>query len=209
MLNAIYEEDFLGFSYGFLAAAPALEPTDPRYFEKRAFLEAGFLACDAAITWARRYADAAAQLAQQEKDPKKKAKWEQIAAVNRWVPENPARSFAEALQCQWWVQAWTRIEFNIGGNVGNGRMDQYLYPYYRADKAAGRITDDEVVDLLRMLYLKMYTNTFSSRWPATPRVELRGFPTSSAFASAGRRRMAGTQPTNSLISSSNPNAASG
>lgn len=151
---------FKGIRTELEAMQTVLEPTDPRYLEKRAFLDAGFLACDAAITWARRYADAAARLAQQEQDPTRKAKWDKIAAVNRWVPENPARSFAEALQCQWWVQAWTRIEFNIGGNVGNGRVDQYLYRYYRADKAAGRITDDEVVELLRMLYLKMYQYVF-------------------------------------------------
>jgi len=137
-----------------------LRPTDSRYLEKHAFIEAGLLTCDAVITWARRYADAAAELAKQQKDPQKRAKWEKIAEINRWVPENPARTFAEALQCQWWTQAWTRIEFNIGGNVGNGRLDQYLYPYYHADKAAGRITDEEVVDLLRMPYLKMYQYIF-------------------------------------------------
>ena len=138
----------------------SLDATDPRILEKRAFLEAGLLMCDAAVIWARRYADAAAELARRQTDPVKKAKWEKIAEINRWVPENPARTFAEALQSQWWTQAWTRIEFNIGGNVGSGRVDQYLYPYYHADQAAGRITDDEVVDLLRMHYLKMYQYIF-------------------------------------------------
>jgi len=152
---------FRGISTELEALQAALEPTDPRLLEKRAFIEAGLLTCDAVITWARRYADAAAEMAKLQHDPKRKAKWERIAEVNRRVPENPARTFAEALQCQWWTQAWTRIEFNIGGNVGNGRVDQYLYPYYQADKAAGRITDDEVVDLLRMLYLKMYQYIFA------------------------------------------------
>jgi formate C-acetyltransferase len=152
---------FRGISTELEALQVALEPTDPRLLEKRAFIEAGLLTCDAVITWARRYADAAAEMAKQQQDPKRKAKWERIAEVNRRVPENPARTFAEAMQCQWWTQAWTRIEFNIGGNVGNGRVDQYLYPYYQADKAAGRITDDEVVDLLRMLYLKMYQYIFA------------------------------------------------
>jgi pyruvate formate-lyase/glycerol dehydratase family glycyl radical enzyme len=158
--DRVLKVGFKGIRAELEAKRVALEPTDPRFLEKYGFLEAGFLACDAAVTWAQRYAEAAAQLAQHEKDPKKKAKWQKIAEVNRWVPENPARTFHEAVQCQWWVQSWTRIEFNIGGNVGSGRADQYLYPYYEADKAAGRISDDEVVDLLRMLYLKMYQYIF-------------------------------------------------
>ncbi len=151
---------FKGIREELEAKQAALEATDPRYFEKQAFIDAGILTCDAVITWAHRYADSAAELAKQETDPEKKAKWEKVAAISRFVPENPARTFHEALQCQWWTQSWTRIEFNIGGNVGSGRMDQYLYPYYRADKDAGRITDGEVVDLLRMFYLKMYQYIF-------------------------------------------------
>lgn len=138
----------------------ALRPTDSRHAQKLAFIQAGLLTCDALVTWAHRYAVKAEELAKEEPDPTRKAKWEEIASVCRWVPENPARSFREALQCQWWAQAWTRIELNIGGNVGNGRMDQYLYPYYRADKQEGRITDDEVLEMLRFFYLKMYQYIF-------------------------------------------------
>ncbi len=157
---------FRGIRAELEALRAGLVATDPRYLEKSAFIEAGLLTCDAVVTWARRYADAAAAMAKQQTEPKSKAKWEKIAEVNRRVPENPARTFAEALQCQWWMQAWTRIEFNIGGNVGSGRVDQYLHPYYQADKAAGRITDDEVVNLLRMLYLKMYQYIFMPLAPS-------------------------------------------
>ena len=100
------------------------------------------------------------ELAQQAENPEEKEKWTEIAATCRHVPEHPARTFREALQCQWWLQVWTRIELNIGGNVGNSRMDQYLYPYYKADREAERITDDEVLDLIRMLNLKMYQYIF-------------------------------------------------
>jgi pyruvate formate-lyase/glycerol dehydratase family glycyl radical enzyme len=137
-----------------------LMPSDPRFQEKQAFIEAGLLTCEAVVTLARRYADEAEELAHREDDAEKSRHWQEIAAVCRQVPENPARNFREALQCQWWAQAWTRVELNIGGNVGNGRMDQYLYPYYRSDREAGRITDKEVLDLLRMFNLKMYQYIF-------------------------------------------------
>ena len=34
-----------------------------------------------------------------------------------------------------------------------GRFDQYIYPYYKADKEAGRLTDDEAFDLVEEFFL--------------------------------------------------------
>lgn len=34
-----------------------------------------------------------------------------------------------------------------------GRFDQYIYPYYKADREAGRITDDEAFDLIEEFFL--------------------------------------------------------
>jgi len=138
----------------------SLMPSDPRFEEKQAFVEAGLITCEAVVTWARRYAETLEEMAGTETDAGRKAKWREVAAICRQVPEHPARNFREALQSQWWAQVWTRIEINIGGNVGNGRMDQYLNPYYRADREAGRITDREVLELLRMLNIKMYQYVF-------------------------------------------------
>ena len=36
-----------------------------------------------------------------------------------------------------------------------GRLDQYLYPYYKADKAAGILTDDDAQELLDCLWIKV------------------------------------------------------
>jgi formate C-acetyltransferase len=156
----VLKKGFLGIKEELLHKQKKLKLNDQRYQEKQTFIEAGLLTCDAAIIWAKRYAEEAEKIAQVEKDPLKKAKFLEIAEICYQVPAHPARTFREALQCQWWVQAWTRIEINIGGNVGNGRMDQYLYPYYQADIAAGRVTNEEVLDLIRMLNLKMYQYIF-------------------------------------------------
>ena len=156
----VLEKGFAGIRKELEGMRASLMSTDPRHDEKETFIEAGLLTCEAVVIWANRYADEAEKLATQAQEPEDKAKWTEIAVVCRHVPEHPARTFREAIQCQWWVQVWTRIELNIGGNVGNGRMDQYLYPYYKADKEAGRITDDQVVDLIHMLNIKMYQYIF-------------------------------------------------
>ena len=115
-----------------------LEPKD--VVEKRPFLEAVIIVGDAMIDFARRYAILARGMAENEKDQIGKQELLEIAGVCEWVPEHPARTFREAVQSQWFIQTVSRFEQRLGGTVSNGRMDQYLYPYYKRDLEAGRIS---------------------------------------------------------------------
>ncbi|MFO1392377.1 MAG: pyruvate formate lyase family protein [Steroidobacteraceae bacterium] len=126
---------------------------------KRPFLEAVVLTCDAMITWARRYAALATELAANCSDPTRKRELEEIAAVCAHVPEHPARTFREAVQAQWFAQMYSRLEQNIGGQVSQGRMDQYLYPFYRQDLDEGRLTKPQAEELLQCLWLNMMQST--------------------------------------------------
>ena len=121
---------------------------------KRPFLEAVIITCDAMTTWSRRYAALAKDLAAQEKNTERKKELEEIAEICEWVPENPARTFREALQAQWWGQIFNRIE-QTSSALGQGRMDQYLLPYYRKDIAEGRITKESATELFHCLWLNM------------------------------------------------------
>ena len=134
--------------------------TDPyEIATRRPFLEAVVITCNALATWARRYAECATSLAAREADPARRAELEAIATVCSRVPEQPARTFHEAVQAQWFAQMFSRLEQNIGGQVSQGRMDQYLYPYYRADLEAGRITRTAAVELLQCVWLNMMQST--------------------------------------------------
>ena len=104
------------------------------------------ITCDAMSTWSRRYAQRVTEMAAEESDPQRKQELLTIAEVCNWVPENPARTFHEAVQCQWWGQLFNRIE-QTSCAMGQGRMDQYLLRYYRDDLAAGRITEESAVEL--------------------------------------------------------------
>jgi formate C-acetyltransferase len=128
------------------------EPRDLVY--KRPFLEAVVLACDAMTIWSTRYAVLAAELAAKEKSQQRKMELEEIAAVCNWVPENPARTFREALQAQWWGQMFNRIE-QTSSAMGQGRWDQYLWPFYQKDLAEGRITRESAMELLQCVWLQM------------------------------------------------------
>jgi len=128
------------------------EPRDLVY--KRPFLEAVVITCDAMTAWSRRYAALATELAAKEANPQRKKELEEIAAVCEWVPENPARTLREALQAEWWGQLFNRIE-QTSSAMGQGRMDQYLLPYYQKDLAEGRITKDSAIELFHCLWLAM------------------------------------------------------
>ncbi|MBP7937560.1 MAG: glycyl radical protein [Phycisphaerae bacterium] len=128
------------------------EPRDLAY--KKPFLEAVMVTCDAMTIWSRRYAKLATDLAEKEKNSQRKRELEEIAAVCDWVPENPARTFHEALQAQWWGQLFNRIE-QTSSAMGQGRWDQYLWPFYRKDVAEGRITKESATELLHCVWLQM------------------------------------------------------
>ncbi|HQR45179.1 MAG TPA: pyruvate formate lyase family protein [Thermoanaerobaculia bacterium] len=137
------------------AEAKLASLTDPRDdLTKRPFLEAVLLTCDAMVLWSRRYAALARELAAKEGDAKRKAELLEIAGVCEWVPENPARTFREALQAEWWSQLFNRIE-QTSSAMGQGRMDQYLLPWYEKDLAEGRITKESAMELFHCLWLQM------------------------------------------------------
>lgn len=133
-----------------------LDLADFEDFKRQFFLRAVLMACDAVVAFAHRYADLAGQLAAGESDPVRRGELRRIAATCRRVPEYPAASFYEAVQSVWFIQLVLQIESN-GHSVSFGRLDQYLYPLYAADLAAGRIDKERATELLENLWIKAYT----------------------------------------------------
>ena len=71
----------------------------------------------------------------------------QIAALLERCPEQPCRTFREALQTFW-------IVFYLNGADSCARLDQDLGPYLDRDLAAGRLTDTEARDLISSLWVR-------------------------------------------------------
>lgn len=123
--------------------------------EKIPFLEAIINVSNAIIIWAKRHGDLASELAQKESDNIRKSELEKIAEICYHVPANPARNFHEALQSQWFTQMFSRIEQKTGTIISNGRMDQYLYSYYKNDVEEGILDDEKVLELLGCVWTSM------------------------------------------------------
>lgn len=130
-----------------------LDITKPGHYEKIVYLKALTISANAVVKLAKRYADEALKLAEKETDKVRKEELTLIATTCDRVPQKPARTFREALQALYFYQICIFMEQNAA-SYNPGRMDQYLYPYYKADIEAGRITPDEAQELLDCLWIK-------------------------------------------------------
>lgn len=147
------------------ACLAALDLTDYKNLKKSYFYRAILLVIDAVRAFAERYADLA-DVQADDAVPERAAELREMARILRKVPYGPAETFHEAVQSMWLIHLVLQIESN-GHSLSYGRMDQYLYPYYKADLAAGRITEDSACELMTNLWLKTFTINKIRSWSHT------------------------------------------
>lgn len=131
----------------------SLDTTEPDAMPRFHWWTAAALTCDAAVGWARRYAELARRMAEEETNPQRRAELEAIGQVCSRVPALPARTFHEALQSFWFTHIIPQIETN-GNSITPGRFDQYMYPYLASDLAHGILTELQAQELLECLWIK-------------------------------------------------------
>ena len=134
----------------------SLDLTDPASIDKYVFYKAVLIVIDAVRQFAARYAKLAENLAAKEPDAKRKAELLEMAKICAKVPYEPAGSFREAVQAVWFIQLILQIESN-GHSLSYGRFDQYMFPYYKKDMDAGKISQEEALELLTCLWIKTLT----------------------------------------------------
>ena len=143
-------------------AHAALDPYAPDRLERDITYRSMELSLSALIRFGYRTADTLASLAAETEDRERRAQLETLAALFRRVPAKPAQTFYEAIQSMWFVQFALAL---IDDVTLTGHPDRYLYPYYQADLAAGRITRDFAMQLIEQLYFKH--NELYDSWPAS------------------------------------------
>lgn len=127
---------------------------DADYATKSRFLEAVILSCEAVIAYAERYAKLAEQMAVVCEDEARKQELWAIAANCHRVPAKGATSFYEACQSFWFVQQLLQME-SSGHSISPGRFDQYMYPYYKADLDAGKLTREQAQEYIDCIWVKL------------------------------------------------------
>ena len=89
----------------------------------------------------RRYAEEAAACAEKTDDPVRKAALEMISANCRHIAFKAPESFRQALQLIYFTQIFLHLEGLGANSMSFGRMDQYLYRFYRRDIDSGLLDD--------------------------------------------------------------------
>lgn len=125
-----------------------------QYLRKFWLLKACIISCEAFIRYAKRYADLAREQARTA-GPERSRELLRIAEACERCPAEPPRDFFEAVQCVRLYHLICWKESSDRPEVPVGRLDQILYPYYAADKAAGKVTAQEAAELLGALWLKI------------------------------------------------------
>lgn len=132
----------------------ALDYARPEDLDRIYFYKSVIDTAEGVIVYARRLARHARQLAARESDPKRKAELKRIAEVNARVPAHAPTTFWEAIQAVWTIESLLVVEENQTG-MSIGRVDQYMYPFYKADIEAGRLIPYEAFDLAGCMLIKM------------------------------------------------------
>ena len=120
------------------------------------FWQAVIIALNAVIRYSNRIADECDRQGDACADPERAAELHEIARICRKVPANPPETFHEAIQFQWMMQVINNVEASSYSS-SLGRIDQNLWPYYEADKKAGRITRERAQELIESLFINSMT----------------------------------------------------
>lgn len=119
------------------------------------FLKAVDLSFAALTEHIRRYADLAKQMASDEQGTERRDELLAIAENCELIAEQPPKTFWQALQLCFFIQLFLQIESN-GHSVSFGRMDQYLYPFYRRDvELEESLSREQAIELLQSCWLKL------------------------------------------------------
>ncbi|ABW20219.1 glycyl radical protein [Alkaliphilus oremlandii] len=152
--DIIFVKGFGGIRAEAMEKLRKLEPLSAEALEKINFYQAIIESCDGIINLAKRYSKKALEMAEAEKDVKRKEELIRIHQVCKNIPENPPRSFYEAIQMVWFVQLGSILSENsLALNLG--RFDQYMYPFYEKDLKDGKIKEEEAQELIEALWLKL------------------------------------------------------
>jgi len=161
----MYEKGFIDFKNEIEESIEKLDfINDKDAYEKKAQLEGMSISCDAIMLYGQRYGAFARDMAEKETDPKRKEELLWIAGNCDVVPANKPQTFAQALQMYWFVHIGITTEINTWDAFSPGKLDQYLYPFYKKETEEGTMNYDIARELLECFWIKF------NNQPAPPKV---------------------------------------
>ena len=153
--HIIPNHDFvLRVGYGGIAkiAKEHLENDKNLTQDQKDFYNAVIICMNAALKYIKRFSTLAAKMAETESDVKRRGELSEISKIFEHFMEGGARSFYEAVETVYLTHLLMMIESN-GHSFSFGRFDQYVYPYYKKDLDAGRITKEKALEIITDFFI--------------------------------------------------------
>lgn len=120
---------------------------------KADFYKSVILSLEGARDFILRHAELSRQLSEDHPDKRKAENLREVSAICENIANNPPSDFREALQSAWFLFVILHMESNAS-SFSPGRMDQYLYPFYRKDISTGRISMAFALEMIDALFIK-------------------------------------------------------
>ncbi|CAI1603908.1 4-hydroxyphenylacetate decarboxylase large subunit [Serratia quinivorans] len=129
--------------------------TDWQELQQEQFLKAIDLTLEALSAHILRFAELARSMAQAESRHWRSEELQAIAENCELIAHRPPQTFWQALQLCYFIQLTLQIESN-GHSVSFGRLDQYLYPWYRRDvELEQTLPRERAIEMLHSCWLKL------------------------------------------------------
>ena len=165
--DKIYKKGLLDFIDDITDSISRLDYyNDSKAYAKEQELSAMKIAAEAIISFARRYADEAHELAMRETDEVRKQELLRISEICEHVPAHKPRNYWESLQTYWFIHLGVITELNVWDSFNPGRLDQHLFPFYEQGFKDGSLTREFAKELLECFWIKF------NNQPAPPKVDI-------------------------------------
>lgn len=121
--------------------------------EVKDFYESVILVMEGTQNFIMRYHDLLLKTAKDEEDSDKKESMINLAKICQNISKNPPETFHEAVQSLWFLFVILHMESNAS-SFSPGRIDSYLYPYYKKDMENKVLDKQEALEIIECLWLK-------------------------------------------------------
>ncbi len=121
--------------------------------DKKDFYESVIIVMEGVQQFIMRYCSFLLEKTETEKDKIKKENMILTAENCKNISSRPAENFHEAVQSLWFLFVVLHMESNAS-SFSPGRMDSFLYPYYKKDIEKGILTNEKALEIIECLWLK-------------------------------------------------------
>ena len=121
--------------------------------DKRDFYESIIIVMEGVERFMMRYHELLTEKAESEQDISKKENMLFNAEICKKLCVQPPETFHEAVQSLWFLFVILHMESNAS-SFSPGRMDKFLYPYYKNDIEKGILTNEKALEIIECLWLK-------------------------------------------------------